>query len=104
VKAAEALRAGVVDAVAAPERLREEALALLWRCVEGQVDWRAAQQRKRAPVAGFDPKVHDAALAQLATQAARHQPAAEMAVRMMREARRATAGARWNWKPRPSAR
>jgi 3-hydroxyacyl-CoA dehydrogenase / enoyl-CoA hydratase / 3-hydroxybutyryl-CoA epimerase / enoyl-CoA isomerase len=86
VKAADALRAGVVDAVAAPERLREDALALLWRCVEGQVDWRAAQQRKRAPVAGFDPKVYDAALAQLATQAAKHQPAAAMAVRMMREA------------------
>lgn len=85
-KSAEALRAGVVDAVAAPDRLREEALALLWRCVEGQVDWRAVQQRKRAPVAGFDAGVYDEALAGLATQARKHQPAAEMAVRMMREA------------------
>lgn len=85
-KAAEALRAGVVDAVCAPERLREEALARLWRCVEGQVDWRAAQQRKREPVAAFDAAVFDGMLAQLQKQAARHQPAAEMAVRMMREA------------------
>jgi 3-hydroxyacyl-CoA dehydrogenase / enoyl-CoA hydratase / 3-hydroxybutyryl-CoA epimerase / enoyl-CoA isomerase len=85
-KAADALRAGVVDAVAAPARLREEALALLWRCVEGQVDWRAAQERKRQPVASFDAKVFDDVLAQLAKQASKHQPAAAMAVSMMREA------------------
>jgi 3-hydroxyacyl-CoA dehydrogenase/enoyl-CoA hydratase/3-hydroxybutyryl-CoA epimerase/enoyl-CoA isomerase len=86
--AGEALRAGVVDAVAAPDKLRDEALALLWRCVEGQVDWRAAQQRKREPVASFEAQVFDDALARLAGQASRHQPAAEMAVRMMREATR----------------
>jgi 3-hydroxyacyl-CoA dehydrogenase / enoyl-CoA hydratase / 3-hydroxybutyryl-CoA epimerase / enoyl-CoA isomerase len=85
-KAADALRAGVVDAVAAPEKLRDEALALLWRCVEGQVDWRAAQERKRQAVTPFEAKVFDDVLAQLAKQASRHQPAAEMAVRMMREA------------------
>ena len=85
-KAAEALTAGVVDAVAAPEKLRDEALALLWRCVEGQVDWRAAQQRKRDAVAVFSSQVFDDALARLATQANKHQPAAAMAVRMMREA------------------
>jgi 3-hydroxyacyl-CoA dehydrogenase/enoyl-CoA hydratase/3-hydroxybutyryl-CoA epimerase/enoyl-CoA isomerase len=85
-KAAEALRAGVVDAVVAPEKLREEALALLWRCVEGQVDWRAAQQKKRVAVAQVDDLVFEQALAQLARQANRHQPAAEMAVRMMRAA------------------
>jgi 3-hydroxyacyl-CoA dehydrogenase / enoyl-CoA hydratase / 3-hydroxybutyryl-CoA epimerase / enoyl-CoA isomerase len=85
-KAADALRAGVVDAVAAPEKLRDEALALLWRCVEGQVDWRAAQERKRQAVTPFEAKVFDDVLAQLAKQASRHQPAAEMALRMMREA------------------
>ncbi|MBC5767076.1 fatty acid oxidation complex subunit alpha FadB [Ramlibacter sp. GTP1] len=85
-KAADAQRAGVVDAVAAPEKLREEALALLWRCVEGQVDWRAAQERKRTAVSPFDAKVFDDMLAQLARQASKHQPAAEIAVRMMREA------------------
>jgi 3-hydroxyacyl-CoA dehydrogenase/enoyl-CoA hydratase/3-hydroxybutyryl-CoA epimerase/enoyl-CoA isomerase len=85
-KAADALQAGVVDAVAAPEQLRADALALLWRCVEGQVDWRAAQQRKRVPVPAFDAAVFDEALAGLARQANKHQPAAEMAVRMMREA------------------
>ena len=85
-KADLALRAGVVDAVAAPDQLRDEALARLWRCVEGRVDWRAAQRRKREPVAAFDEKVFDDMLVQLAKQASRHQPAAALAVRMMREA------------------
>jgi 3-hydroxyacyl-CoA dehydrogenase/enoyl-CoA hydratase/3-hydroxybutyryl-CoA epimerase/enoyl-CoA isomerase len=86
VKAGDALRAGVVDAVAAPDKLREDALAHLWRCIEGQVDWRGAQQRKREPVRDFEPAACDEALAQLARQSAKHQPAAESAVRMMREA------------------
>ena len=85
-KAAEALRVGVVDAVAAPDRLRDEALALLWRCVEGQDDWRAAQQKKRVAVPAVDERVFDDALAQLDRQSSRHQPAASMAVRMMRAA------------------
>lgn len=84
--AAEALRAGVVDAVVAPERVRAEALARLVRCVQGQVDWRAAQQRKREPVAMLEGPAYDDMLVRLAGQAARHQPAAEMAVHMMREA------------------
>lgn len=84
-KAAQALEAGVVDAVVPAPSLREEALAMLWRCVEGQVDWRAAQQRKRVPAAAAD-EVYASALAQLAKQAAKHQPAAEIAVAMMREA------------------
>ena len=86
VKADEALRAGVVDAVAAPEKLRDEALAVLWQCVEGRLDWRAAQQKKRVAVPAADRRVFDDALAQLARHASRHQPAAEMAVHMMRAA------------------
>ncbi|RYY94088.1 MAG: fatty acid oxidation complex subunit alpha FadB, partial [Comamonadaceae bacterium] len=88
-KAKDALAAGVVDAVASAGDLRAEALALLWRCVEGQVDWQAAQQRKRVPVAmpaAETEPVYAQALQKLAAQAAKHQPAAEMAVRMMREA------------------
>ncbi|RYX93447.1 MAG: fatty acid oxidation complex subunit alpha FadB [Comamonadaceae bacterium] len=86
VKAADALKAGVVDAVAVPAQLRDDALAELQRCIDGQVDWRAAQQRKREVVAGPDVSVFDGALATLSAQSARHQPAGEMAVRMMREA------------------
>jgi 3-hydroxyacyl-CoA dehydrogenase/enoyl-CoA hydratase/3-hydroxybutyryl-CoA epimerase/enoyl-CoA isomerase len=85
-KAADALRSGVVDAVAAPEQLREQALSLLWQCVEGRVDWRAAQQRKRVGVPSIDGNVFQEALAALAMQASKNQPAAAMAVRMMWDA------------------
>ena len=84
--AADALQAGVVDAVAAPDKLRVDAIDHLIRCVEGQVDWRAAQQRKREPVALLDEHAYRDMLARLAGLAAAHQPAAGMAVRMMREA------------------
>jgi 3-hydroxyacyl-CoA dehydrogenase/enoyl-CoA hydratase/3-hydroxybutyryl-CoA epimerase/enoyl-CoA isomerase len=84
--AVDALHDRVVDAVGAPELLRAEAMAHLIRCVEGQVDWRVAQQRKREPVASLDGPAYDEMLARLARDAAKHQPAAEMAVRMMREA------------------
>jgi 3-hydroxyacyl-CoA dehydrogenase/enoyl-CoA hydratase/3-hydroxybutyryl-CoA epimerase/enoyl-CoA isomerase len=87
-QAADALRAGVVDAVAEPDKLREQSIAHLWRCIEGKVDWRAAQQRKREAIASSDVAVYDEALAQLAKQAHKHQPAAGIAVRMMREAAR----------------
>ncbi|OYU98753.1 MAG: fatty acid oxidation complex subunit alpha FadB [Burkholderiales bacterium PBB5] len=88
-KAAVALAAGVVDAVAAPAALRDTALALLKRAVAGEVDWRAAQQRKRDPVAGPAAEVQadfEAALAKLrAANGPRHQPAAEIAVEAMRQ-------------------
>jgi 3-hydroxyacyl-CoA dehydrogenase/enoyl-CoA hydratase/3-hydroxybutyryl-CoA epimerase/enoyl-CoA isomerase len=49
-KAAEALELGVVDAVVAPEDLREAALGLLKQCMEGRIDWKARQQEKREPI------------------------------------------------------
>lgn len=84
--AVDALQASVVDAVTAPDKLRADAIDHLTRCVEGQVDWGAAQQRKREPVTLLDAPAHDDMLARLAGHAATHQPAAGMAVRMMREA------------------
>jgi len=88
-KAAVALAAGVVDAVAEPSALRDAALALLRRAVAGEVDWRAAQQRKRDPVAMPAAELQalfEAALAQLrAANGPRHQPAAEIAVEAMRQ-------------------
>ena len=88
-KAAVALAAGVVDAIAEPAALRDAALALLQRAVAGEVDWQAAQQRKRAPVALPAEQVQavfEAALAKLrAANGPRHQPAAEIAVEAMRQ-------------------
>jgi 3-hydroxyacyl-CoA dehydrogenase/enoyl-CoA hydratase/3-hydroxybutyryl-CoA epimerase/enoyl-CoA isomerase len=85
--AAEALQAGVVDAAVPAADLRAQAMAMLWQCVEGRLDWQAAQRRKRVPATDADA-VYDAALAQLNAQASRHQPAAAMAVTMMRAAGR----------------
>lgn len=88
-KAADALAAGVVDAVVPAASLRAEALALLWRCVERQADWQGAQQRKRVAVAlpeAQSAPIYEQALQKLAGQAAKHQPAAVMAMAMMREA------------------
>ena len=48
--AAEALELGVVDAVVAPDKLREAALDLLEQCMDGRIDWKARQQEKREPL------------------------------------------------------
>ncbi|MFP5472256.1 MAG: 3-hydroxyacyl-CoA dehydrogenase NAD-binding domain-containing protein, partial [Gammaproteobacteria bacterium] len=83
-----ALAASVVDAVAEPEALRDEALALLRRCVAGDVDWRAQVARKHAALPGdataFAATVQQV-LADLAPRLGRHQPAAPMALAMMAE-------------------
>ncbi len=95
-KAAAALAAGVVDEVAPLAELRERALALLQRAVRGEVDWQAAQQRKRSALA-LSPQeagaIVEAARAPLMRNA-RHQPAAVTALEMMAQgASRDRAGA-----------
>jgi 3-hydroxyacyl-CoA dehydrogenase/enoyl-CoA hydratase/3-hydroxybutyryl-CoA epimerase/enoyl-CoA isomerase len=85
-KAAIALEAGVVDAVSAPDALRETALAWLREAAAAQIDWRTAQARKGQPVpitpvalAG----IFDMARVEAAASFARHEPAASIAVEMM---------------------
>lgn len=88
-KAPAALAAGVVDEVAPPEALRERALAMLQRAVRGEIDWGAAQQRKRTPVplsAQEAASVVEAARAQVASRSGKHQPAAMLGIEMMAEA------------------
>lgn len=91
-KAEAALQAGVVDAVARPEALRETALQWLRDAasggatgkVAGPLDWQAAQQRKRVAVpltASGVQELFDAALRRLDAQ-----PAARAAVAMMARA------------------
>ena len=48
--AEESLKLGVVDAVVAPEKLREAALDLLGQAMAGRRDWRARRQKKLAPL------------------------------------------------------
>ncbi|PIF75079.1 3-hydroxyacyl-CoA dehydrogenase/enoyl-CoA hydratase/3-hydroxybutyryl-CoA epimerase/enoyl-CoA isomerase [Variovorax sp. 54] len=88
-KAPAALAAGVTDEVAAPEALRDRSLALLQRAVRGEVDWQAAQQRKRAPLALSAQEAGalvETARTQVAARSGKHQPAALIALEMMAEA------------------
>ncbi|WP_220811824.1 fatty acid oxidation complex subunit alpha FadB [Variovorax sp. UMC13] len=89
VKAAAALAAGVVDALASPDALRAEALALLQRAVRGEVDWQAAQQRKRVKLALGSQEAEglvEAARTPLLARGPKHQPAAVIALEMMAQA------------------
>ena len=45
-----ALKDGVVDAVVAPEQLRDAALALVKQAIAGKLDWKAKRAEKLAPV------------------------------------------------------
>lgn len=48
--AADALKAGAVDAVTAPADLREAALVMLKEAAEGKLDWRARRAEKKSPL------------------------------------------------------
>ena len=48
--AADALKVGAVDAVVAPEDLREAALSMLKDAVDGKLDWRARREEKKSPL------------------------------------------------------
>ncbi|MDM0072701.1 fatty acid oxidation complex subunit alpha FadB [Variovorax sp. J31P207] len=88
-KAVAALAAGVVDEIASPDTLREKALDLLQRAVRGEVDWQAAQQRKRVPLAMSAQEAEDlveTARTALLARGPRHQPAAAIALEMMAQA------------------
>lgn len=88
-KAAQALAAGVVDEVVAAEALRARALDWLQRAVRGELDWQAAQQRKRVPLAMGVSEVGAAvevARAQALQRVGKHQPAVPIALEMMAQA------------------
>ncbi len=84
-----ALAAGVVDAVAQPDALRDAALQWLNQAMVGEIDWAARQQRKRDAVACSPDElraVFAAAHDKQARTGAPHQPAAAEALRMMEQA------------------
>ena len=49
-KAEQALAVGVLDAVVAPEKLRDAALNMLKAAIDGKLDWRAKRQPKLEPL------------------------------------------------------
>ncbi len=91
---AEAAReAGVVDAVAEPEQLREVALRLLRNAADGDLEWQSLQQRKRVAVpmaVGDQQKLFAAAREQITATQPRQRPAALMAQAMMEQAAQCT--------------
>ena len=72
-KADAALKAGVVDALASPELLRDAALTWLNRAINGELDWKSRRERRRGPCA-LDESALAAARAG-AQQQARNYPA-----------------------------
>lgn len=87
--AEEALAAGVVDEVAEPQQLRARALALLESAANGELGWQRRQDRKRQPVAlALDAldSVFEPVWLRVRAHSPSHQPAATMAVQMMRAA------------------
>lgn len=48
--AKDALKVGLVDAVVAPEKLTEAALAILKQAIDGKLDWQAARRPKLEPL------------------------------------------------------
>ena len=97
-KAKEALESGVADDTAEPQQLRDAALSLLRKAMDGAIDWRAHRDRKRRPVpmeAAQLDEFFTSAKAGVRARSPKHQPAALVTVEMMEQAvRKDRAGAR----------
>lgn len=88
-KAREALESGVIDEIAEPGQLRDAAMALLRKAIDGAVDWRAHRDRKRLPVRMEAAQLDEffaSAKSRVHASSPRHQPAALVAVEMMEAA------------------
>lgn len=81
-----ALKAGVVDGVVEPDKLREAALAVLSRAVEGKLDFATRKAQKKAPLRHNDIEAlmaFETSKAFIKAQAGRHYPAPVSAVKSM---------------------
>ena len=79
-----ALAVAAVDAVSAPEQLRETALGWLRKAAGGELDWRARRVTKKSPLAAAGlAELFAAARKRVAERAPKHQPAGLAAVEHM---------------------
>ncbi|MBT8086808.1 MAG: fatty acid oxidation complex subunit alpha FadB, partial [Gammaproteobacteria bacterium] len=88
-KAKQALRCGAVDAVVAPELLRDAALSLLQQCIDGKLDYLARRREKQEPLKLNQIEatmVFQTSLAFVAGQAGPHYPAPVTAIKVMQKA------------------
>ncbi len=84
-----ALKDGVVDAVVAPEQLRDAALALVKQAIAGKLDWQAKRAEKLAPVklnAIEQMMAFTSSMAVVGGQAGPNYPAPMLALKNMQEA------------------
>lgn len=81
-----ALKAGVVDAVVAPEQLRECALHTVQQCIDGKLDYKRRREQKTGPMALNDTEslmAFETAKAFIGGQAGKNYPAPVAAVKAM---------------------
>lgn len=87
-KAEAALKDGAVDAVVAPDMLREAALSMLKQCMAGRLDWRGRRADKLAPIKLDKTEqlmAFSSASALVAQQAGPNYPAPLTAIRSIQE-------------------
>lgn len=78
-----ALAEGAVDAVVAPEKLRDAGIAMLLDAIEGKIDWQKRREQKKAPLAlnqNESMMSFSMAKAMVAAQAGKHYPAPHVMV------------------------
>jgi 3-hydroxyacyl-CoA dehydrogenase / enoyl-CoA hydratase / 3-hydroxybutyryl-CoA epimerase / enoyl-CoA isomerase len=88
-KADVALKEGAVDAVVAPEQLRDAALAMVKECIAGRLDWKAKRAEKLAPLKLNKLEqmmAFNTAMGMVAAQAGSNYPAPMLALKNMQEA------------------
>ncbi len=88
-KADAALKDGAVDAVVAPDQLREAALAMLRQCIAGRLDWQGRRAAKLAPLKLNkieQTMAFTSSSAVVGAQAGPNLPAPMLALRNMQEA------------------
>lgn len=84
----DALKIGLVDAVVAPEKLREAALKMVKAAAAGDLDWRAKRQPKLEPLKANDTELtmtFATAKAMAAAQAGKHYPAPHAAIKAIED-------------------
>jgi 3-hydroxyacyl-CoA dehydrogenase/enoyl-CoA hydratase/3-hydroxybutyryl-CoA epimerase/enoyl-CoA isomerase len=84
-----ALKDGAVDAVVAPEQLRDAALAMLRQCIAGKLDWQGRRAAKLAPLKLNKMELTMAftsSMAVVGAQAGHNYPAPMLALKNMQEA------------------
>jgi 3-hydroxyacyl-CoA dehydrogenase/enoyl-CoA hydratase/3-hydroxybutyryl-CoA epimerase/enoyl-CoA isomerase len=87
-KADVALKDGAVDAVVAPENLRDAALAMVRQCMAGRLDWAARRAEKLAPLRLNkleQTMAFNTAMGMIGAQAGPNYPAPMLALKNMQE-------------------